>query len=52
VLLRTNVSNFEFQGRTALVPNSNATIFSAFAIRDGNDIVEVHKHSVILLKMY
>ena len=29
VLLRTTSSNFEFQGRTALAPNSNATIFSA-----------------------
>jgi len=41
VLLRTNIRNFEFQGRTALAPNSDATIFSAFAIRDGDDVVEV-----------
>jgi len=41
VLLRENASNFEFQGRTELAPNSNATVFSAFALRDDNDIVEV-----------
>ena len=41
VLLRTNNSNFEFQGRTELAPNSAATVFSAFALREGDDIVEV-----------
>ena len=41
VLLRTTAGNFEFQGRTALAPNSGATIFSAFALREGDDIVEV-----------
>lgn len=39
VLLRAN--NFEFQGRTTLAANSNATIFSAFALREGDDYVEV-----------
>ena len=43
MLLRKNASNFEFQGRTELAPNSNATIFSAFAMRVGDDIVEVIK---------
>ena len=41
VLLRTNISDIEFQGRTTLAPNSGATIFSAFALREGDDIVEV-----------
>ena len=41
VLLRTTSSNFEFQGRTELAPNSNATIFSAFALREGDDRIEV-----------
>ena len=41
VLLKENVSNFEFQGRTELAPNSNATIFSAFAVKEAEDIVEV-----------
>ena len=41
VLLRENASNFEFQGRTKLAPNSNATVFSAFAIKEGEDTVEV-----------
>ena len=41
MLLRTNSSNFEFQGRTEIAANSNATIFSAFALREGDDIVEV-----------
>ena len=40
VLLRTNNSNFEFQGRTEEAPNSAATVFSAFALRD-NDEIEV-----------
>ena len=40
-MLRESFSNFEFQGRTELAPNSNATVFSAFAIRDGDDTVEV-----------
>ena len=40
VLLKTNNSNFEFQGRTELAPNSAATVFSAFALRD-DDRVEV-----------
>ena len=41
VLLRESIKDFEFQGRTELAPNSNATIFSAFAIKDGSDAVEV-----------
>ena len=42
VLLRTNSSNFELQGRTRLAANSNATIFSAFALReDNNNTIEV-----------
>ena len=41
VLLRTTSSNFELQGRTALAPNSDATIFSAFALREGDDFAEV-----------
>ena len=41
VLLREYIKDFEFQGRTELAPNSNATIFSAFAIKDGSDPVEV-----------
>ena len=41
MLLKENVSNFEFQGRTELAPNSNATIFSAFAVKEAEDIVEV-----------
>ena len=41
VLLRTNVSNFEFQGRTMVADNSRATIFSAFALTDGVDVIEV-----------
>ena len=41
VLLRENSKDFEFQGRTELAPNSDATIFSAFAIKDGSDVVEV-----------
>ena len=41
VLLRTTSSNFELQGRTELAPNSNATLFSAFALREGDDIAEV-----------
>ena len=43
VLLRTSNSNFEFQGRTEKVPNSAATVFSAFALRD-DDEVEVPNH--------
>jgi len=43
VLLRTNSSDFEFQGRTQLANNSTATIFSAFAIREGNDTVQVRR---------
>ena len=39
MLLRTS-NNFEFQGRTELTPNSAATVFSAFALRD-DDSVEV-----------
>ena len=42
VLMRTNNSNFEVQGRTALAANSNATIFSAFALSEGDDIIEVN----------
>ena len=42
VLLRENANNFEFQGRTQLAPNSAATtVFSAFALRENVDIVEV-----------
>ena len=41
VLLRTNISDFEFQGRTMSADNSGATIFSAFALRDRGDVVEV-----------
>ena len=41
MLLRESSKDFEFQGRTELAPNSNATIFSAFAIKDGSDVVEV-----------
>ena len=41
VLIRQNNTNFEFQGRTALAPNSSATIFSAFALREGGDCIEV-----------
>ena len=41
MLLRTNISDFEFQGRTMPADNSNATIFSAFALRDHGDVIEV-----------
>ena len=41
VLLRTTSSNFEFQGRTTLAADSNATIFSAFVMREGDNTVEV-----------
>ena len=41
VMLRANIGDFEFQGRTQLAANSNATIFSAFVIREGNDTVQV-----------
>ena len=41
MLLRESSNNFEFQGRTESAPNSNATIFSAFVIKDGSDTVEV-----------
>ena len=34
--------NVEFQGRTALVPSSNATVFSAFAIQHEEITVQVH----------
>ena len=47
VLLRETATNFEFQGRTQPAPNSNATMFSAFALREGDDIVEV-----IIIAMY
>ena len=40
-MLKENASSFEFQARTELAPNSNATIFSAFAIKEGEDTVEV-----------
>ena len=50
VLMRTSNNNFELQGRTALAANSNATIFSAFALREGDDIVEViTKHIYIII---
>ena len=41
MLLRESINDFEFQARTELAPNSNATIFSAFAIKDGSGVVEV-----------
>ena len=41
VLLKTTISNFKFQGRTALAPNSDATIFSSFALRAGDDVADV-----------
>ena len=41
MLLRESSKDFEFQGRTELAPNSNATVFSAFALKDGSDVVEV-----------
>ena len=42
VLLRTNHSSgFEFQGRTAPAANSNATIFSVFALRESSEKIEV-----------
>ena len=42
VLLRATSSNLELQGRTTLAADSNnATIFSAFAMREGDDTVEV-----------
>ena len=44
MLLRENASNFEFQGRTQVVPNSAATVFSAFALRENVDIFEVHNY--------
>ena len=48
VLLRAH--NFKFQGRTVLAANSNATVFSAFALREGDDHIEVinlvHGYSV------
>ena len=46
VLMRTNSSSFEFQGRTTLANNSNATIFSAFTLREGDDVVEVNNMCV------
>ena len=42
MLLRTNHSSeFEFQGRTAPAVNSNATVFSVFALKESNDTIEV-----------
>ena len=41
LLITTNVSDFEFQGRTTLAANSNATMFSDFALREGDEYVEV-----------
>ena len=42
VLLRAmGEVNVEFQGRTALVPSSNATVFSAFAIQHEDVTVQV-----------
>ena len=41
MLLRTNVSDFELQGRTVSANNSNATIFTAFAVRNKADVIEV-----------
>ena len=43
LLITTNTSDFEFQGRTTLAANSNATIFSAFVLREGDHYVEVCK---------
>jgi len=43
VLLRAaGEINAELQGRTVLVPSSNATVFSAFAIRHEGIIIQVH----------
>jgi len=42
VLLRSmGEERVEFQGRTAVVPQSNATVFSAFAIRNDDVTVQV-----------
>ena len=48
MLLRTTSSDFEFQGRTQLANNSNATIFSAFAITEGNDTVQVYSSKITM----
>ena len=46
VLLRSaGEVNVEFQGRTAVAPNSNATVFSAFAIQHEGTTVQVN-HTV------
>ena len=43
VLLRAaGEINVEFQARTALVPSSNATVFSAFTIQHEDIIIQVH----------
>ena len=50
VLLRAEGEvNIEFQGRTALVPSSNATVFSAFAIQHEDITIQVH-HNCVLMK--
>ena len=41
VLVRSVDDDIEFQGRTTLVENSNATAFSAFAIRHNGTTVQV-----------
>ena len=47
IRVRQNNTNFEFQGRTTLAANSNATIFSAFALRD-DDRIEVCTSKMLL----
>ena len=43
VLLRTNSGDLEFQGRTKLAgDDTNATIFSAFALRNNGTVIEVN----------
>jgi len=41
VLLRAPGENVEFQARTTLVPSSNATVFSAFAIQHEDVTIQV-----------
>lgn len=44
VLLRSSAEiNVEFQGRTTEAPDSNATVFSAFAIQHEGTTVQVNK---------
>ena len=47
VLVRSKLNEikFQFQGRTTAIRNSNATVFSAFAIEDNDTNVQVlNKH--------